>query len=37
MSRNQTMPKKTHDEIVARCKAKGYDVDKLTSQLHEKA
>lgn len=36
MSRNQTMSKKTHDEIVARCKAKGYDVAKLTSQLHEK-
>ena len=34
MSRNQTMPKKTHDEIVSRCKAKGYDVSKLTSQLH---
>ncbi|RZL47479.1 MAG: hypothetical protein EOO93_25075 [Pedobacter sp.] len=33
MSRNQTMPKKTHDEIVARCKAKGYDVSKLTSQF----
>lgn len=37
MSRNQTMPKKTHDEIVSRCKAKGYEVAKLTSQLHEKA
>ena len=37
MSRNQTMPNKTHDEIVARCKAKGYEVAKLTSQLHEKA
>ncbi|WP_231465493.1 lipocalin family protein [Pedobacter sp. Leaf132] len=33
MSRNQTMPKKTHDDIVARCKAKGYDVSKLTSQF----
>ncbi|WP_235972772.1 lipocalin family protein [Pedobacter ghigonis] len=35
MSRNEVMPKKTHDEIVARCKAKGYDVDKLTSQQHK--
>jgi len=34
MGRNPEMPKKTHDEIVARCKAKGYDVAKLTSQLH---
>jgi len=33
MSRNQTMPKKTHDEIVARCKAKGYEVAKLTAQF----
>lgn len=33
MSRNQRMPKKTHDEIVARCKAKGYAVNKLTSQF----
>jgi apolipoprotein D and lipocalin family protein len=33
MSRNQTMPKKTHDEIVTRCKAKGYEVAKLTSQF----
>ncbi|MDN3588399.1 lipocalin family protein [Pedobacter aquatilis] len=33
MSRTQTMPKKTHDEIVARCKAKGYEVAKLTSQF----
>lgn len=37
MSRNRTMPKKTHDEIIARCKSKGYEVEKLTSQLHEKA
>ncbi len=35
MSRNQTMPKKTHDEIVARCKAKGYEVDKLTAQFKD--
>ncbi|MCX2575483.1 lipocalin family protein [Pedobacter sandarakinus] len=33
MSRSQTMPKKTHDEIVSRCKAKGYDVAKLTAQF----
>lgn len=33
MSRSQTMPKKTHDEIIARCKAKGYEVSKLTSQF----
>jgi len=35
MSRNQTMPKKTHDEIVARCKAKGYEVNKLTAQFKD--
>ncbi|MFW0716722.1 lipocalin family protein [Pedobacter sp. N23S346] len=35
MSRNQTMLKKTHDEIVARCKAKGYEVSKLTSQFQD--
>ena len=34
MSRSQKMPKNTYDEIVARCKAKGYEVSKLTSQLH---
>lgn len=33
MSRNQTMPKKTHDEIVARCREKGYEVTKLTAQF----
>ncbi|MFC4212541.1 lipocalin family protein [Pedobacter lithocola] len=33
MSRSKSMPKKTHDEIVARCKAKGYEVTKLTSQF----
>lgn len=32
MSRSKTMPKKLYDEIVIRCKAKGYDVAKLTSQ-----
>ncbi|WP_316832165.1 lipocalin family protein [Pedobacter aquatilis] len=35
MSRNQAMLKKTHDEIVARCKAKGYEVEKLTSQFKD--
>jgi apolipoprotein D and lipocalin family protein len=34
MSRKPVMDKKLHDEIVARCKAKGYDVDKLVSQQH---
>lgn len=34
MSRNKKISEKTHDEIVARCKAKGYDVSKLTSQMH---
>ena len=33
MSRNQTMPKKTQDEIVARCREKGYEVSKLTAQF----
>ncbi|PWS28376.1 hypothetical protein DHW03_00520 [Pedobacter yonginense] len=33
MSRSHSLPKKTHDEIVARCKAKGYEVSKLTSQF----
>lgn len=36
MSRNQTRLKKTHDEIIARCKAKGYEVAKLTFQLQKK-
>lgn len=36
MSRNTKMAKKTYDDIVERCKAKGYDVSKLTSQLHDK-
>lgn len=34
MSRSKKMPKQTYDEIVTRCKAKGYDVTKLTSQHH---
>ena len=36
MSRSKKMPKKTYDDIVERCKAKGYEVNKLTSQLHDK-
>lgn len=36
MSRNTKMPKKTYDEIVERCREKGYDVSKLTSQQHDK-
>lgn len=36
MSRSKKIPKKTYDEIVERCKAKGYEVSKLTSQLHDK-
>ncbi|SES29233.1 lipocalin family protein [Pedobacter rhizosphaerae] len=36
MSRNKNMPKKQYEEIIARCKAKGYDVSKLTSQHHDK-
>ncbi|QQL49138.1 lipocalin family protein [Mucilaginibacter ginkgonis] len=34
MSRKPEMDEKLHEEIVARCKAKGYDVAKLTSQHH---
>ncbi len=34
MCRSKKMQRKTYDEIVARCKAKGYDVSKLTSQQH---
>ena len=34
MSRNKKISQKAHDEIVARCKAKGYDVAMLTSQMH---
>lgn len=36
MSRNTKMPKKNYEDIVERCRAKGYDVDRLTSQLHDK-
>lgn len=36
MSRSPKMPKKTYEEIVERCRAKGYEVSKLTSQMHDK-
>jgi apolipoprotein D and lipocalin family protein len=32
MSRKPYMDKKLHDELVEKCKAMGYDTDKLTSQ-----
>jgi apolipoprotein D and lipocalin family protein len=35
MSRKPAMDKKLHDDIVAKCKAMGYDTDKLTSQKFE--
>jgi len=34
MSRSKHLPKKTYDELIAKCKAKGYEVNKLTSQNH---
>ncbi len=34
MSRANKLPKKTYEEILQRCKAKGYDISKLTSQQH---
>ncbi|MEO7212090.1 lipocalin family protein [Mucilaginibacter sp.] len=34
MSRKSSISKKTHDELVARCKAMGYPVEKLVSQKH---
>lgn len=34
MSRKPSMSKELYEEVVARCKAKGYAVDKLTSQQH---
>lgn len=33
MSRSQKMPKKTYDDIVERCRAKGYEVNKLSAQF----
>ncbi|HKG06508.1 MAG TPA: lipocalin family protein [Pedobacter sp.] len=36
MSRSPKMNKKTFDGIVERCQSKGYDVSKLTSQMHNK-
>ncbi|MES2458086.1 MAG: lipocalin family protein [Bacteroidota bacterium] len=34
MSRTPKMNKKTYEGILGRCRDKGYDVDKLTSQFH---
>lgn len=34
MSRKPAMDKKLYDELVAKCKAMGYPVEKLTSQKH---
>jgi len=34
MSRKPTMDKKLYDELVAKCKAMGYPVEKLVSQKH---
>ncbi len=34
MSRSKKMTQKDYEAIVARCKAKGYAVSELTSQLH---
>lgn len=35
MSRQKTLDRKTYSEIVTRCKARGYDISKLTSQQHK--
>ena len=34
MSRKPFIDKKIYEDILIRCKAKGYDIDKLTSQQH---
>jgi len=34
MSRKPSIPPKLYDELVAKCKAMGYPVEKLTSQKH---
>jgi apolipoprotein D and lipocalin family protein len=34
MSRKPSISKKTYDELVAKCKAMGYPVEKLVSQKH---
>ncbi|WP_246101378.1 lipocalin family protein [Pedobacter westerhofensis] len=34
MSRTRKIPKKTYDDIVERCRAKGYEVMKLSSQFN---
>lgn len=36
MCRNPVMPKKMLDDIIFRCSEKGYNVGKLTSQMHHK-
>ncbi|WP_044171472.1 lipocalin family protein [Flectobacillus major] len=36
MSRRKALPPKQLDEIMARCKARGYPVEKLVSQQHDK-
>jgi len=36
MSRTKTLPAKTYDAILSRCRIKGYDTGKLTSQMHGK-
>ncbi|MBD1393928.1 lipocalin family protein [Mucilaginibacter glaciei] len=34
MSRKPSLDKKTYDTVIAKCKAMGYPVEKLTSQKH---
>lgn len=36
MSRTKSLPAKTYEAILGRCRTKGYDVSKLTSQMHSK-
>jgi len=35
MSRTTSLPQKTYADIVERCRAKGYDVSKLTAQFNK--
>lgn len=37
MSRSKTIDSKTYSGIVSRCKARGYNVSRLTSQQHQSA
>lgn len=37
MSRTPSIPKTTYDAIIEKCKAKGYDTSKLTTQHHGKS